>query len=1024
MLPALPFQLLERYDVVEEIGRGGHALVYRAHDSLLARDVAIKVLREDVVAPDLVRRFLQEIQLLARLEHAHILHVHDSGTVDGRPFVVMELAPQATLAHRLVREPQLPIADAVQIAREVGSALAHAHARSILHRDVKPENILLGAGGAVLADFGIARVTGEHDISRITSTGEAVGTLAYMSPEQLCAEPMDARSDQYALGCVLYEMLAGVRPHAAATLEGLRALRLTGQQPPVSTYRPAVTPALEGILSRMMAVAAADRFRSMDEFLIALDVLRTTEGPQGGVGTMTPTGRRTPIETSPLPARATSRGAMVAAGAVLAVVASAAVWWATRASADDGGEAPAGALVVALADGDASPAAPLQAGLRAELSAWSGVATRDGALRGGSMRRGVQVTTSMTKLGDSVQLRLTVRDSAGAVPREVRRLVPARWLDGAATGLAPVTASLAREVLAGRALDGLRGIESIPTRSLPALRAFVRGTDLLLDGQLDSAAAAFRAARDAAPGFAAAHLWAAQSAAWSQPRQVTAWQPDVEAALRRVSTIGGAPTPSPLDSGLTLLARGLEQMARRAFPEACATYREAERVDAVRFEALVGLGECQRLDDVVIRTPQGLRFRSSHWGALQAFTRSVDVAPTSGLLGALVIRMRTVTYSEGTRLRSGRWGEAEYFALPSLQGDSLAFVPVSSVEIRRVVPATWHQATRRGRALDVRIMRDWTRRFPMSGDAWLAYASALEGAGMLAMTDSTHAPVALSRAIQLGTAPARVEELRLLRVRLALRRGELGEAAQAARDAIADATFQRAASPMVLSALAILVGDRAALRRWMRPDSLMSRELGAIAADSMVAFETASLLGDCETVRRIRPNLDSVLLRSASAAALPALRARWLPTVLRFAAPCLGVRVLSGLPLSDGFDFVLEALSRADTVGARAQLRRLHAERVGATTPTVTWDRQYEEAWAWLQIGDSASAAQRLTDALDGMAEMSASTLTVPSQAAGLRRSLMLMTPLAAASLGRGRAGADNDRLAFWAGGVARLSVP
>ena len=236
-----PFLLLDRYDVTDEIGHGGHAIVYRAHDRLLDREVAVKLLRDESLSSDTIARFRQEVQVTAQLEHAHILHVYDTGAYEGRPYIVMELASGRTLADRLTREGQLPLADALQIARDVGLALAHAHARGVVHRDVKPENILLGDGGAILADFGIARVTQDILTQMITSTGTTVGTVQYMSPEQLCAEPnIDARTDQYSLACVLYEMLAGVRPHIAATFEGLRLLRMSGQHVPVSAHRPSV----------------------------------------------------------------------------------------------------------------------------------------------------------------------------------------------------------------------------------------------------------------------------------------------------------------------------------------------------------------------------------------------------------------------------------------------------------------------------------------------------------------------------------------------------------------------------------------------------------------------------------------------------------------------------------------------------------------------------------------------------------------------------------------------------------------
>ena len=175
VLYQLPFLLLDRYDVSSEIGRGANAVVYRARDRVLGRDVAIKLIRDDIASPHSIARFAREIQLTARLEHAHILHVYDTGSYEGRPFVVMELASGRSLAERLNAEGQLSIEESLQITRDVGNALAHAHANAVIHRDVKPENILLTPAGAFIADFGIARITEEHVAETIDVDGNGGG---------------------------------------------------------------------------------------------------------------------------------------------------------------------------------------------------------------------------------------------------------------------------------------------------------------------------------------------------------------------------------------------------------------------------------------------------------------------------------------------------------------------------------------------------------------------------------------------------------------------------------------------------------------------------------------------------------------------------------------------------------------------------------------------------------------------------------------------------------------------------------
>jgi tetratricopeptide (TPR) repeat protein len=263
--------LADRYAVERELGRGGMATVYLAEDLKHRRKVAIKVLRPELGAmlgPD---RFTREIHIAAGLNHPHIVPLYDSGEAGGLLFYVMPYVRGESLRQKLRRETQLPIEEAIGIARQVASALDHAHAQGLIHRDVKPENILLHEGEAMVTDFGIALAAGAGPSERLTERGLMVGTPAYMSPEQASGEPtLDARSDVYSLGCVLYELLAGEPPYTGPTAQAVMAKRFTDPVPRVRRLRGTVPPAVEQAIMQALARVPADRFASAAAFAAAL----------------------------------------------------------------------------------------------------------------------------------------------------------------------------------------------------------------------------------------------------------------------------------------------------------------------------------------------------------------------------------------------------------------------------------------------------------------------------------------------------------------------------------------------------------------------------------------------------------------------------------------------------------------------------------------------------------------------------------------------------------------------------------
>src|SRR5512139_3351595 len=263
MTPApdrLTTALSDRYTLERELGQGGMATVFLAHDVRHDRRVAVKVLRPELAAVIGAERFLSEIKTTANLQHPHILALFDSGAADNFLFYVMPFIEGESLRDRLTREKQLPINDAVRIATEVASALDYAHRHGVIHRDIKPENILLHDGRALVADFGIALAASKAGGERMTETGMSLGTPQYMSPEQAMGErEITARSDVYALGAVLYEMLTGDPPFTGSTAQAVVARVVTEQPRSLTTQRHTIPRHVEAAVLTALEKLPADR---------------------------------------------------------------------------------------------------------------------------------------------------------------------------------------------------------------------------------------------------------------------------------------------------------------------------------------------------------------------------------------------------------------------------------------------------------------------------------------------------------------------------------------------------------------------------------------------------------------------------------------------------------------------------------------------------------------------------------------------------------------------------------------------
>jgi tetratricopeptide (TPR) repeat protein/TolB-like protein len=291
VLQRLTTALAGQYRVERELGEGGMATVYLAEDLKHHRPVAIKVLKPELAAALGSDRFLREIEIAARLQHPHILPVHDSGEADGLLYYVMPFVEGESLAARISREGGLPVDWSVRLLREAADALAYAHRKGLVHRDIKPDNILLSGNHALVADFGIARMIRDAGGATLTGTGVSLGTPTYMAPEQAAGEAVDQRADIYALGILAYEMLAGEPPFRGRTAQAVIGAHVSLPPTPITQHRPGLPPTLAATVMKCLEKHPADRFQSSDELLSALEQTVVTVGtvtPVGTVKTVTP----------------------------------------------------------------------------------------------------------------------------------------------------------------------------------------------------------------------------------------------------------------------------------------------------------------------------------------------------------------------------------------------------------------------------------------------------------------------------------------------------------------------------------------------------------------------------------------------------------------------------------------------------------------------------------------------------------------------------------------------------------------
>src|SRR5687767_6114435 len=518
----LELALADRYRIERELGAGGMATVYLAQDVRHDRKVAVKVLRPELAAAIGAERFLAEIKTTANLQHPHILPLFDSGETESFLYYVMPWVTGESLRDRLTREGQLPLEEVLKITGELAEAVDYAHSQGVVHRDIKPENILFQAGHASICDFGIARAISQAGGAQLTGTGLAVGTPAYMSPEQATGATVDSRTDIFALGCVVYEMLAGEPPHTGPTAMAILSRRLTEPVPPLSRTRQGLPDSVDAALHQAMARSPADRFRTAAQFTEALGVVA---GPArnwierrprwilpAGVGLLLAvaiawgvlrprTGAAVPLSDSrlavfPFAVRAADTHAYLGEGIVDLLSRN-----------FDGFEGlrtvDPGTILSAVGESGSGP-------LDADRA--RSVARRVGA--------GLYVTGSVHAAGSQLRIQAQLHDGTKGTPGEA---VAHASVDGDGGDVFTLMDQLASRLIVARTPQGAvrRLVETAArtTTSLPALKEYLNAEAALRAGNKDTAIAGFRRAVDQDSTFALAYYRLAVAAGWHDRQQ-------------------------------------------------------------------------------------------------------------------------------------------------------------------------------------------------------------------------------------------------------------------------------------------------------------------------------------------------------------------------------------------------------------------------------------------------------------------------------------------------------------------------
>lgn len=1020
------------YDIGREIGQGAYAIVYLARDLKHERKVALKVLLADPTSDTGEIRFIREIRMLARLQHPNILPLHDSGHVEDLLYYVMPYVSGETLRDRIDREKQLTTEAACNIARDVADALAYAHTQGIIHRDIKPDNILLSAGHPILADFGIARAIDLAGVRQLTRTGMgSPGTPAYMSPEQLMGDKeLDGRSDTYSLGCVLFEMLTGKAPFSGK--EGF-VKRFTEPAPNPSAIRKDLPAWLENAITTAMARSPDDRYQTAQEFAAAL----ATPNNAAPVKKLSP-GAYAP-ETEFAPPRPDSRTIpwksriRKPAAIALALIGVVAVGWSSIASWRSSRFVPAidtSRVAVLPFAGSASQRdrERISNGLYAALSEWRGLPlTTDqdvsDAARGDGAPTSTRAAAALAKrvgAGRFIWGQVNADDPSHARAQlyDVSSEVAVSSIQLLQVGDRSALARTAHELLkpANRPASADGGDDK--TTSFTAWDAYGRGHAAFWNGDLPRAEKNFREAVNADAGFSPARVWLAQTLAWSPPDSQGDWREQITQALR---------PPSALSDRDRLIGRAVALMSDHRYPEACAEYSRLTRADSADFVGLYGLGQCRALDSLVIRSaasPSGWRFRSRYADAASAYVRALSVNPSAHSILPFSQLVELLPIASTKTRRGHSIDGVEFAAYPALILDTLVFVPYPLPEFASLPAA--QTAVARNAALEANLdalfdfTSDWTRRTPTSSLAFQALSDVLEARGEIARSRSggLSGMEAALRARQLAATPRDAQLAAAKEAWLRFKQGEFVRARVIADSllAMSQPRPEDARTLIGLAALTGKIGKTSELARLTNDFAAAASTVPVPVMDAAAPFFAFAALGVCsDTTRVLERKLDDQLGRYVAETQVHQLRRAVKARPLSMLAPCTGGK--SSLGIEAGSNRLLklqQAFAKNDTRALNSLLQGVVEDAKTQRPGDMSLEFTYQVAWLRSAMGDTTGAVRLLDRALGALPSLSAASLRDAAAAAAAGRAMVLRAEIATAQ-------GDVEQRRKWALAVADL---